>query len=208
MRNRIALLATAAFFASVGVAAAQGGQGGGGARGQQGPPPPLRLMSTGVTDGQKLADKFTCAAGNDAVSPALQWAQAPRDTVSFALIVHDMDPRMRKGNEDILHWMVWDIPASANMLPENVSPASPDLPDGSHQTNGFAGPAQNGQPANYGYRAPCPPQNVALPHHYAFELYALDTKLDLPPTATRADVLKAMEGHIAGHVILVAPYNR
>ncbi len=153
--------------------------------------------------GKPIAGKFTCAAGADAVSPALQWMQAPRGTESFALIVHDMEPRPRKGVDDILHWMVWNMPPTANQLPENVSSASADLPDGSHQTNGFAG--QNG---NFGYRPPCPPQDVPVAHHYAFEIFALDQKLDLPAAASRADLLKAMDGHIAGHAALVAPFNR
>jgi phosphatidylethanolamine-binding protein (PEBP) family uncharacterized protein len=45
-------------------------------------------------------------------------------------------------------------------------------------------------------------------HHYAFELFALDQKVDLHATATRADVMKTMDGHIAGHATLVAPFNR
>jgi Raf kinase inhibitor-like YbhB/YbcL family protein len=163
----------------------------------------MRLVSTDIADGKPIAGKFTCAAGADAVSPALQWMQAPRGTESFALIVHDMEPRPRKGVDDILHWMVWNMPPTANQLPENVSPASADLPDGSHQTNGFAG--QNG---NFGYRPPCPPQDVPVAHHYAFEIFALDQKLDLPAAASRADLLKAMDGHIAGHAALVAPFNR
>jgi Raf kinase inhibitor-like YbhB/YbcL family protein len=163
----------------------------------------MRLVSTDISDGKPIAGKFTCAAGPEAVSPALQWMQPPRGTESFALIVHDMEPRPRKGVDDILHWMVWNMPASANQLPEGVSSASADLPDGSHQTNGFAG--QNG---NFGYRPPCPPQDVPVAHHYAFEIFALDQKLDLPAAATRADLLKAMDGHIAGHAALVAPFNR
>jgi Raf kinase inhibitor-like YbhB/YbcL family protein len=163
----------------------------------------MRLVSADIADGKPIAGKFTCAAGADAVSPALQWMQAPRGTESFALIVHDMEPRPRKGVDDILHWMVWNMPPTANQLPENVSPASADLPDGSHQTNGFAG--QNG---NFGYRPPCPPQDVPVAHHYAFEIFALDQKLDLPAAASRADLLKAMDGHIAGHAALVAPFNR
>jgi Raf kinase inhibitor-like YbhB/YbcL family protein len=166
-------------------------------------PPPMRLTSPDIADGKPIAAKFTCAAGTEAASPSLQWVQAPRGTASFTLIVHDMEPRPRKGIDDILHWMVWNMPAGANSLPGGVSPASADLPDGSHQTNGFAG--QNG---NFGYRPPCPPQDVPVPHHYAFELFALDEKLDLPATATRADVLKAMDGHIAGHATIVAPFNR
>jgi Raf kinase inhibitor-like YbhB/YbcL family protein len=191
---------------STNVANAQGGGGAqaqGGQRAAGAPPPPMRLTSTDIADGKTIAGKFTCAAGPEAVSPALQWMQAPRGTESFALIVHDMEPRPRKGVDDILHWMVWNMPASANQLPEGVSPASADLPDGSHQTNGNAG--QNG---NFGYRPPCPPQDVPVAHHYAFELFALDQKLDLPAAATRADLLKAMDGHIAGHAALVTPFNR
>jgi Raf kinase inhibitor-like YbhB/YbcL family protein len=163
----------------------------------------MRLVSADISDGKPIAGKFTCVAGPEAVSPALQWMQPPRGTESFALIVHDMEPRPRKGVDDILHWMVWNMPASANQLPEGVSPASADLPDGSHQTNGFAG-----QAGNFGYRPPCPPQDVPVAHHYAFEIFALDQKLDLPAAATRADLLKAMDGHIAGHAALVAPFNR
>ena len=166
-------------------------------------PPPMILTSTDIYDGKPIAAKYTCTAGTDAVSPALQWTQAPRGTASFTLMVHDMEPRPRKGVDDILHWMVWNMPAGANSLPGGVSPASGDLPDGSHQTNGFAG--QNG---NFGYRPPCPPQDVPVAHHYAFELFALDEKLDLPANATRNDVLKAMDGHIAGHATIVAPFNR
>ncbi len=183
-------------------AAAQGG-GQGGQRAGGAPPPPMRLISTDISDGKPIAGKFTCAAGTEAVSPALQWMQPPRGTESFALIVHDMEPRPRKGVDDILHWMVWNMPASANQLPEGVSSASADLPDGSHQTNGGAG-----QGGNFGYRPPCPPQDVPVAHHYAFEIFALDQKLDLPAAATRADLLKAMDGHIAGHAALVAPFNR
>src|SRR5256885_4780222 len=113
-------------------AAQAGGQGGQRVAGA--PPPPMRLVSTDISDGKPIAGKFTCAAGPEAVSPAHQWMQPPRGTESFALIVHDMEPRPRKGVDDILHWMVWNMPASANQLPEGVSPATADLPDGSHQT--------------------------------------------------------------------------
>jgi Raf kinase inhibitor-like YbhB/YbcL family protein len=224
MRGRLVLLTSAAFLMSIGIAAAQGGAPAVGGRGgaAQAPPPPLKMTSPDITDGSKLADKFACAAGNDAVSPALQWMQAPRDTMTFALIVHDMEGHPRKGTDDILHWMVWNLAATSTGLPQGISPASADLPDGSHQTNGFAAPAapaggaagqggQGGQPAqppNLGYRPPCPPQNVAVAHHYSFELFALDTRLDLPATATRADVMKAMDGHVSGHASIVVPYNR
>lgn len=203
-RDFLGLSSVVIVLAATGLAAApQGGPGGGGGQRAGGAPPPMRLVSTDVADGKALAAKFTCAAGNDAVSPALQWMQAPRATASFTLIVHDMEPRPRKGVDDILHWMVWNMPAGANSLPEGVSAAGADLPDGSHQTNGNAG-----QGGNFGYRPPCPPQDVPVAHHYAFDLYALDIKLDLPSNATRADITKAMDGHIAAHASLVAPFNR
>ena len=182
----------------------QGGPGGGAGRpGGGGPPPPLRLTSAGFADGTQLPAKYSCTAGPAAVSPPLRWANTPRDTVTFALIVHDMEPRPRKGVDDILHWMVWNIPASANGFPEGVPSGSADLPDGSRQTNGNAG---NG--GIVGYRPPCPPQDIPVPHHYAFELYALDEKVDLPAGASRADLLKAMDGHISAHAALIAPFNR
>jgi Raf kinase inhibitor-like YbhB/YbcL family protein len=184
-------------------AAPQGAGGGPGGMPGGAPPPPLRLMSADVTDGTQLAAKFTCTAGADAISPGLRWVQAPRDTASFALIVHDMEPRPRKANDDILHWMVWNLPATANQLPQGIPSNIAELPDGSYQTNG--NPGQGGVT---GYRPPCPPQNVPVAHHYAFELYALDTKVNLPPTATRADLMKAMDGHISAHASIVAPFNR
>jgi Raf kinase inhibitor-like YbhB/YbcL family protein len=204
--NSLFLLSALAVLAASSVAAARQNAPAaapGGQRPAAAPPPPMRLTSTDISDGKAIAAKFTCSAGAEAVSPQLQWMQAPRATASFALIVHDIEPRPRKGVDDILHWMVWNMPAGANSLPEAVSPASVDLPDGSHQTNGAAG--QNG---NFGYRPPCPPQDVPVPHHYVFELFALDQKLDLPASATRADVLKAMDGHIAAHATLVAPFSR
>jgi Raf kinase inhibitor-like YbhB/YbcL family protein len=182
---------------------AQANRGAGGRQaGNAPPPPPLRLTSAAVGDGVQIPAKYTCSA-EQPVSPALQWTNPPRGTQSFVLIVHDMEPRPRKGVDDILHWMVWDMPGTASQLPEAVLSNTADLPDGSHQTNGNAG-----QGGITGYRPPCPPQGVPVPHHYAFEIFALDQKLNLPENATRADVQKAMDGHIVGHSSIVALFNR
>ena len=166
-------------------------------------PPPFRIMSPDLVDGAILPQQFSCAARAEAVSPPLQWMNAPRDTVSYTLIVHDMEPRPQKKLDDILNWMVWNIPGSATRLPQGIPSNTADLPDGSHQTNGNPG---NG--GIIGFRPPCPPPNVPLLHHYAFEMYALDTDLNLPATATRADVMKAMDGHIVAHDSVVVPFNR
>jgi len=156
-----------------------------------------------VVDGSPIPQQFTCAAGAAAVSPALQWTNPPRGTLSFVLVVHDIEPRPQKKLDDILHWMVWNIPPNATRFPQGVPSNTADLPDGSHQTNGNPG---NG--GITGYRPPCPPQNVPQPHHYVFDMFALDAKVDLPETATRADVMKAIDGHIFGHDSLVARFNR
>ena len=177
---------------------------GAGAPGRGGaPPPPFRIMSPDMVDGSLLPQQFTCAAGTEAVSPPLQWMNAPRGTRTFALIVHDTEPRPQKKLDDILHWMVWNIPANATRFPQGVPSNTADLPDGSHQTNG-----NPGQGGITGYRPPCPPQNVPLPNHYAFDMFALDTKVDLPETAMRADLMKVMDGYILGHASLVVPFNR
>lgn len=186
--------------AGAGGQGATGGQGAGGGGVRQ-PPPAFAMMSTSMADGSFLALKYTCAAGPAAVSPDLRWINAPRDTASFVLIAHDMEPRPRKGVDDILHWMVWNIPATATQIPEAVPGNTQQLPDGSLQTNG-----NPGQGGNLGYRPPCPPAGPS--HHYAFELFALDRRLDLPESASRADLLKAIDGHILAHAALIVPYHQ
>ena len=175
------------------------GSGQGAARAQQ--PPPFTVMSTSMADGSFLAVKYTCTAGPAAVSPELHWMNPPRETASFVLIVHDMEPRPHKGIDDILHWMVWNIAPTATQLPEAVPTNTQQLPDGSVQTNG-----NPGQGGNVGYRPPCPPTGPS--HHYAFELFSIDQRLDLPETATRTDVMKAIDGHILAHAALIAPYHQ
>jgi Raf kinase inhibitor-like YbhB/YbcL family protein len=162
MRTSVSLLLVVpAFLLAAGMATAR--QGGGAP--QTPPPPPLTMTSTGFTDGAMLPLQYTCSAKPAAVTPPLAWINVPNGTVSFALITHDMEPRPRKGVDDNLHWMIWNIPGTATSLPEGVPAATAELPDGSRQSRGGA----NGAP---GYAGPCPPQNVALVHHYAFELFA------------------------------------
>ena len=81
-----------------------------------------------------------------------------------------------------------------------ISEASAELPDGSKQTNG-----QPGNGGKFGYRGPCAPPGPS--HHYTCELFAIDQKLGLPPTATRVDVTKAIDGHIVGHAMLVTLFH-
>ena len=148
-----------------------------------------------------IPDRYTQVAGPAAVSPALQWSQVPAGTQSFVLLMHDPEPVLNKGSKmDITHWLVWNIPGTSTGLPEGM-PAG-ELPDGTRQislrSNGYMGPG-----------APPGPY-----HHYTFELYALDIKLDVPggtplqAAQTRAAVVDAMDGHVLGKAVLVARFHR
>jgi Raf kinase inhibitor-like YbhB/YbcL family protein len=161
------------------------------------PGPQFLLSSPGYNDGADIPVKYSCSATPAAVSPALQWTNTPKGTASFTLIFHDPDAHPNKGMSDVTHWIVWNIPATATGLPENV-PAAPKMDDGAIQGKNIRG-------VN-GYQGPCPPPGK--PHHYTFELYVLDNTLDLGPDALRADVMKAMDGHIIGKAVYVGFFHR
>ncbi len=161
------------------------------------PQPAMVLSSPAFEDGGVIPNKYTYA-DQKPVSIPLQWSGAPDGVVSYALIMHDTDVWNRKGPEDNLHWMVINIPGAATGLPENVPQAAATLPDGSLQ----AGKARG----NPGYGPPGAPAGPY--HHYVFELYALDTKLDLTPQATREDVLMALDGHVVAKTSMFGRFHR
>src|SRR5580658_3486628 len=144
-------------------------------------PPPLKITVSGYSDGGDIPAKFTCAAKPAGGSPQIDWSGAPAGAMSFALIFHDGDVHPGKTFADVTHWIAWNIPATATGLPANVA-GTADLPDGTRQGNNIA--------RRTGYMGPCPPPG--LPHHYTLELYALDTKLDIPATSGRDDLQKAL----------------
>jgi Raf kinase inhibitor-like YbhB/YbcL family protein len=165
---------------------------------KKGPPTPgLTLTTPAFQDGGIIPNKFTQSDPNP-ISPKLEWTNVPAATVSFALIMHDPDVAIQRKVDDVLHWLIFNIPPSAKELPENV-PAEAKLPDGTIQGKNQAGVV--------GYRGPGAPA-VGPYHHYTFELFALDIKLELGPDATRADVLKAIDGHIVGKGVLVGRFHR
>jgi Raf kinase inhibitor-like YbhB/YbcL family protein len=176
---------------AAGTAMAQGKQTKGGAV------PVLTLTSTAFADGAEIPAKYTQESPNP-VSPKLVWTNTPANTASFVLIVHDLDAVDDHRSEDHLHWLLVNIPATAHELPEGV-PLNERLPDGTIQCKYVGGVT--------GYRGPGAGAAGPL-HHYTFELYALDTKLDLGPDATRMDVLKASEGHIVGKGALAGRFHR
>ncbi len=164
-----------------------------------GPPPGpgLTLTSPDFEDGAIIPAKYTQNDPNP-VSPKLEWTHVPAGTVSFALIVHDPDAAPQKKTDDVLHWLIFNIPGTATGLPQGV-PANAKLEDGSVNAKNLRG--------NVGFMGPG--AAAAGPyHHYTFELFALDTKLDLGPDATRADVLSAMNGHILGKGVIEGRFHR
>jgi len=161
------------------------------------PGPQFLLMSSAFSDGGDILMKYSCAAKPAAVSPYLQWSNAPKGTVTYTLIMHDPEAQPGKGMMDVTHWILWNIPATSMQLPENVT-ANPKMDDGTIQGKNVRG-------VN-GFQGPCPP--AGKPHHYTFELYALDTKLDAGPDTPRPDVLKAMDGHIIGKAVLIGLFHQ
>lgn len=171
---------------------------------QQVAPPPMTLTVSGFPDGGQIPVKFSQAAPGvapgEGLSPAISWTSVPPGTQSFVLNMRDMDVARNKTSEDQPHWVVWNLPASTTSLPEGVPKGSP-RPDGSFQISA-TGPMYRGP----GARADGPQ------HHYMFEIYALDTKVDVQPTSdafeTRANVFKAMQGHILGKAVYGGLFKR
>lgn len=159
----------------------------------------MTLTAGDWADGARIPVKHA-QPGRD-VSPRLTWGAIPEGTSSFALIVHDVDAAIGNGTDDMLHWLVWNIPANMTSLPEGV-------PEGGQRPEGFRQISASGP---Y-YRGPAAPAS-GPPHHYVFEVFALDTTFDIPavgmqPPATRAALLAAMAGHVRGKAALVGLFQR
>jgi Raf kinase inhibitor-like YbhB/YbcL family protein len=151
----------------------------------------LEIKTTAFRAGGTIPTQYTCSGAN--ISPALTWNQPPPRTQSFALIVDDPDAPAGTW----VHWVVYNLPASARQLPQQV-PAGESIAGGGNQgLNDFP---------QVGYGGPCPPPGN--PHRYFFRLYALDARLDLRAPVHRKDVDAAMKGHILAQAEWMGTFGR
>lgn len=148
----------------------------------------FELTSSAFRNGEAIPSKYTCD-GQD-ISPPLMWQGAPEKTRSFALICDDPDAPVGTW----VHWVAYNLPASAKSLPEGVTAANPQTGQQGQNSWGQAG-----------YGGPCPPGGT---HRYFFKLYALDVQLTLKAAAGKHQVLKAAEGHILAQAELMGKYSR
>lgn len=183
-----------AVFASLAVSVAQA----------QTPAQAFTLSTDAFSDGGTIPVRYTQAAPDaepgGGTSPELTWSNVPEGTRSFVVNMRDLDFAPDRGTDTQVHWVVWNIPGSETGLAEGL-PSGSQLPNGAYQIS-VTGPV---------YRGPGAPA-TRPPHHYLFELYALDIELDVEPSsdpfATRAAVFEAMQGHVLGHSVYMGRFNR
>src|SRR3989344_2661178 len=158
----------------------------------------LSLTSPAFTQGTSIPSQFTCDAEN--ISPPLQISGVPEGTVSLALLMDDPDiPQVfkeQRGIDSFDHWTLFNIsPPPAGGVTEIAQAGSV----------GTAGANGAGKSESTG---PCPPREYEpSEHRYFFRLYALDIELPLQASASKTDVLKAMEGHIIEQTELMGKYK-
>jgi Raf kinase inhibitor-like YbhB/YbcL family protein len=150
----------------------------------------FEIVTKAFRNGGSIPKKYTCD-GPD-VSPPLSWNDPPDGTERLALIVDDPDAPAGTW----VHWVVYDLPPGTRDLPEGV-PKDRELRNGACQ-----GPNDFGK---VGYNGPCPPRGK--PHRYFFKLYALDSRTNLKPLATKRELEQAMKGHVVAQAELIGKYQ-
>lgn len=153
-------------------------------------PAPMSLSSPAFEDGATIPRRCTC--DGDGHSPPLVFDHVPQGAKSLVLLVIDTDvPTSVRAEGEWDHWLVWNMPATTVGIAEG---------------EGAPGIVGRNTSGTHEYAAPCPPDRE---HRYFFNLLALDCELDLPKAhATRADIEKAMEGHILAKAQLMGRYER
>ncbi|HTV64153.1 MAG TPA: YbhB/YbcL family Raf kinase inhibitor-like protein [Bryocella sp.] len=151
----------------------------------------LKLTSSAFAAGAEIPEKYSCK-GED-LSPALAWSGAPEKTAAWAIVMDDPDAPAG----DWVHWVMWNLPASARSLPEGIARREQPEDGAAQGRNSFG---------KTGYNGPCPP--LGQTHRYFFRLYALDQKLDLAPGASRSQLDTAMKGHVLAQAEYMGKFHR
>lgn len=126
-----------------------------------------------------------CTCKGRGVNPPLTVSDVPSSTKSLALIMHDPDA---VGGQDFLHWSLWGISPDTPVIAENSVPKQ-------------AIQGMNDYP-NVAYGPACPPPGTGT-HRYVFDLYALDTALELPEGTDRQTLEETLKGHILATAQLI-----
>ena len=154
----------------------------------------LQITSPSFENNGAMPKKHT-GFGED-ISPAFQLSNLSSEAVSIAIVMDDLDIPVIK---TLNHWVIWNIPKS-EAIPENI-PYGPVVSSLENAKQGIG----------YGrnrYRGPKQPVFVRNMHRYSFQFYVLDSFLDLDSSAKKADLLKAMEGHIVQQGSITGTYQR
>jgi hypothetical protein len=153
---------------------------------------PLLLVSPAFLPGSGIPSEYTCDGAG--ISPPLTWSGAPNGTKSFVLVIEDPDAP----SGTFHHWAVFDIPAGSGGLNSGYG-RSPPAAGFREARNDFGNP---------GYGALCPPRGDGV-HHYHFRLFAVARPtLDLKPSATVPDVIRAAEPYVIQRTEVVGTYQR
>jgi Raf kinase inhibitor-like YbhB/YbcL family protein len=156
--------------------------------------PMFAMTSPSFVEGGMIADANTCEASN--TSPQLAWSGNAMGALAYAVVLTD------KSN-NLVHWVIYDIPAAATGLPATVENVyAPTNVAGAHQTSSY-------QTSVRGYLGPCPPVNGG-PHTYEFAVYGVDAAT-LPGTSmatTRAEAITAITQHMKVKATLTGTYER
>jgi Raf kinase inhibitor-like YbhB/YbcL family protein len=145
----------------------------------------MKISSSAFEDNTLIPSQFTCDGKN--INPPLTFEDVPANAKSLALIIDDPDAP----HGTWVHWVLWNIDPKRAEIKEH------SVPNGAHQgVNDFK---------RNDYGGPCPPSGT---HRYFFKLYALDTMLPLSQRTTKADLEKAMHGHIIEKAEIIGLYRR
>lgn len=186
-----AALLTLCAFGITAQAAQPAGGAGGPPRGGGGGLVQMLVESNAFPDGGIVPPKHSMAGGN--VQPDFKLSNVPANAQSIAIIMHDLDVAFGPNSEDVLHWVVWNIPAVAPVTQIEEG----KLPAGSVVGRGIRNNEYMGMGAPPGVRY----------HHYVFEFYALSEKLDLPTTASRPELLEAIKGKVVAKAAYVGRFK-